>query len=105
MALDFADKLTHGSDIGLVKTDKYRAYNLLKRAHTFVDNPGIGLDIEGMVGMGIEDDALESMVVHYLMDFGCDLTKSKITAHKGTLKIRFDFGGSFVRTITGGKNV
>lgn len=52
MALDCADQLQENGDIPLVRSDKYRVYNLLHKSDIFVDNLGIGLDIAAMVEMG-----------------------------------------------------
>lgn len=98
MALDFADDLTENKDIFIVRSDKYRAYNLLKNQAIFVDNPGISLDIAAMVNQGIDDDQIESVIVKYLTDFGCELTGARIVSEKGNISIHYDFGGDYVQS-------
>lgn len=92
MALDFADKLKN-NDIVLVRTDKYRAFNLLK--HKFVDNPGIGLDLSAMVSAGLDDNQIETIITQYLSDFGVKLDMD-IKSEKGNVRIDYEFGGEYV---------
>lgn len=96
MTLDFADDLTANKDIIFVRNDKYRAYNLLKNQHIFIDNPGISLDIAAMVQQGLDDDQIESMIVKYLVDFGCNLSRARIASDRGNISIHYDFGGAHV---------
>lgn len=96
MTLDFADDLTKNKDLLLVRSDKYRAYNLLKDGGIFVDNPGIGLDIAGMIGAGLDDDQIEGIITQYLVDFNCDLKNTQIVSEKGNISLRYDLGGSYV---------
>ncbi len=98
MTLDFADDLAIDKDLILVRSDKYRAYNLLKNAKIFVDNEGIGLDIASMVSAGIDDDQLESIITQYLVDFGCDLQNAQIISEKGNIWIKYNFEGSVAPT-------
>lgn len=98
MALDFADDLTANKDIAMVRTDKYRAYNLLKNAAVFVDNEGIGLDLAGMISQGLDDDQVESLITKYLIDFDCSLQGVQIQSKRGDISISYDFGGSYVQS-------
>lgn len=96
MTLDFADDLTENQDIIFVRSDKYRAYNLLKKQHIFIDNPGISLDIAAMVNRGIDDNQIEGMITKYLIDFGCDLQGTQIESKNGSVSINYNFGGAHV---------
>lgn len=98
MTLDFADKLAANGDIVLVRSDKYRAYNLLAKANLFIDNPAIGLDIAGMVQAGIADSQIEDRIAQYLVNFDCEMKDAMIESNKGTIKIDYDFGGSYVQS-------
>lgn len=93
MALDFADKLNN-NDLVLVRTDKYRAFNLLR--HKFVDNPGIGLDLAGMVSAGLDDNQIETIITQYLSDFGVKLLDMDIKSENGKIRIDYEFGGEYV---------
>lgn len=98
MALDFADNLTQNKDIVFVRSDKYRAYNLLQNASVFEDNEGIGLDVAGMIEQGLDDDQIESLITQYLIDFACDLNGAQIRSAKGTVSVNYNFGGSYVQS-------
>ncbi len=97
MTLDFADDLASNSDLILVRSDKYRAYNLLKNAKIFVDNEGIGLNIEQMISMGIDDRQIEALITQYLVDFGCALQNTQIISEKGHISLHYDLGGNDVQ--------
>lgn len=98
VTLDFADNQDKNKDIILVRSDKYRAYNLLKDNGVFADNPGIGLDIAGMVSAGIDDDQIEALITQYLVDFGCNLQNTQIISRKGNISLKYNFGGNYVQS-------
>lgn len=94
MALDFADEVDE--DIKLVESDKYRAYNLLKKSDFFVDNPAIGLDTAGMIQKGIDDLQIQDAVINYLTSFNCDLHGAEVESKKGVITMKFKFEGKYV---------
>lgn len=96
MALDVADGLTARGDLHMIRGDQYRAYNLLKRAQVFQDNPGIGLDIAAMVAHGMDDRQIETSMTKYLVDFGCQLMGMRIRADRGSISVEYELGVSDV---------
>lgn len=101
MALDCADQLQENGDIPLVRSDKYRVYNLLHKSDIFVDNLGIGLDIAAMVEMGIGDESIEGFIIDYLLGFSVDLRGMALRSEKGNIILDYNFGGSLAGAAKG----
>ncbi|MGL4525052.1 MAG: hypothetical protein ACRCZM_08690 [Bacteroidales bacterium] len=88
MALDFGPDFLFSDRF--VETDKFRAYNLLI-SKAFIENPAIGIDVAGMIAVGIDVDSVDAVLIKYLNDFGVVFKSIQTTNENGALRYNLEF--------------